>query len=95
MQTLALNTGLKLDKGRDFVIRKGKLELERDDKYSNGIAGVFEKAGYKTKSDEAKENSFKEVDQIENEKNSILPSQENKIQNSGTNDSLFQRLLGN
>lgn len=95
MQTLALNTGLKLDKGRDFVIRKGKLELERDDKYSNGIAGVFEKAGYKTKSDEAKENSFKEVDQIENEKNSTLPSQENKVQNSGTNDSLFQRLLGN
>ena len=89
MQTLALNTGLKMDKGRDFVIRRGKLELERDDKYSKGIEGIFERAGYKTKAQEKKEESiFKEIIPIEN-------NSQHQNNNSNNNDSLFQRLLGN
>ena len=89
MQTLALNTGLKMDKGRDFVIRRGKLELERDDKYSKGIEGIFERAGYKTKAQEKKEESiFKEITPIEN-------NSQHQNNNSNNNDSLFQRLLGN
>lgn len=93
MQTLALNTGLKMDKGRDFVIRRGKLELERDDKYSKGIEGIFERAGYKTKVQEKKEEIFEEVTPIEN--NKIENNSQNQNNKSNNNDSLFQRLLGN
>lgn len=50
-----------MDKGRDFAIRRGKLELERDNKYSNGIAGLFENAGYRVKTEKRVESSFKEV----------------------------------
>lgn len=93
MQTLALNTGLKMDKGRDFVIRRGKLELERDDKYSKGIEGIFERAGYKTKVQEKKEEIFEEITPIEN--NKIENNSQNQNNKSNNNDSLFQRLLGN
>ena len=93
MQTLALNTGLKMDKGRDFVIRRGKLELERDDKYSKGIEGIFERAGYKTKVQEKKEEIFEEITPIEN--NKIENNSQNQNNKSNNSDSLFQRLLGN
>lgn len=92
MQTLALNTGLKMDKGRDFAIRRGKLELERDDKYSKGIEGIFERAGYKAKPQpKREEEKFEEVTPIESK-----PIENNsQNNNSNNNDSLFQRLLGN
>lgn len=92
MQTLALNTGLKMDKGRDFAIRRGKLELERDDKYSKGIEGIFERAGYKAKlQPKREEEKFEEVTPIESK-----PMENNsQNNNSNNNDSLFQRLLGN
>lgn len=94
MQTLALNTGLKMDKGRAFAIRRGKLELERDDKYSKGIAGVFEKAGYKSKKIENINNNLKENNEF---KEIPLENQETISQpiKNDTKDSLFQRLLGN
>ncbi len=94
MQTLALNTGLKMDKGRAFAIRRGKLELERDDKYSKGIAGVFEKAGYKNKKIENTNNNLKESNEFKEipVKNQETISQPIK---NDTKDSLFQRLLGN
>lgn len=95
MQTLALNTGLKMDKGRDFAIRRGKLELERDDKYSKGISGIFEKSGYRAKEKitqqiptSPKEDNIREVTPIEN-------SSQQPTQNKNSSDSLFQRLLGN
>lgn len=88
LQTLALNTGLKLDKGRDFAIRKGKLELENDSKYANGIEGVFRRSGYKTvnKSNSEKFEEVKTIEPIENE---------NSTSTTKNEDSLFQRLLGN
>ena len=94
MQTLALNTGLKMDKGRAFAIRRGKLELERDDKISKGIAGVFEKAGYKSKKIENTNNNLKESNEFKEipVKNQETISQPIK---NDTKDSLFQRLLGN
>ncbi len=97
MQTLALNTGLIMDKGRSFAIRKGKLELERDDKYSRGISGIFEKSGYKTKEEnKIVERIIEVVDPIK--KDSVLENTtpiENTKPIKNNNDSLFQRLLGN
>lgn len=83
-QTLALNTGLIMDKGRDFVIRSGKLQVERDDKYLKGIEGVLGKLIPMST------NSNKEVTPISNNNDNTKKS------NSKTQgDSLFQRLLGN
>lgn len=90
LQTLALNSGLKTDKGRDFVLRKGKIELERDDKYFKGIAGIFEKNGYKvTNINTVTESEWREKEE-KIDKNINL----NSKSNSNTNDSLFKRLLG-
>ncbi|MGY0395242.1 transglycosylase domain-containing protein [Fusobacterium sp. SYSU M8A802] len=96
IQNLALDTGLKVNNGRDFAIRRGKLQLENSEKYSKGISGVFERAGYSNRNSsqtevKKEENSlngnsnFKEVTPIENKTKSP----------SNTEDSLFQRLLGN
>lgn len=94
MQTLALNTGLKMDKGRDFAIRRGKLELERDDKYSKGIEGIFERAGYRAESSpKNKQQTFEEVSPIETKP--VENNSQNQSNSSNSNDSLFQRLLGN
>ncbi len=70
--------------------------LENSEKYSKGISGVFEKAGYSNrtisqtdiKKEENSSNgnsNYKEVTPIENKTKSP----------SNTEDSLFQRLLGN
>ena len=92
LQTLALNTGLKMDKGRDFVMRRGRIELERDEKYSKGISGIFEKSGYKVVDTEEKV-EFKEITNIEEDKTES-GSQLNNSNSSNIEDSLFKRLLG-
>lgn len=92
LQTLALNTGLKMDKGRDFVMRRGRIELERDDKYSKGISGIFEKSGYKVVDTEEKV-EFKEITNIEEDKTES-GNQLNNSNSSNIEDSLFKRLLG-
>ena len=92
IQNLALDSGLRTNGGRDFIIRKQRVELESVSKYSQGIKGLFDKNGYRVIKEQESNNS-----QVYNP----IPNntkQENTQQthsNSNTNDSLFQRLLGN
>lgn len=82
LQTLTVNNGLISGGGREFLVRKGKLQMESEMKYANGIAGIFGNI--------RKENGtegYKPV--IEKTNNDIAP------ENTTSNDSLFKRLLGN
>lgn len=42
VQKLDLSTGLISDKGRNFILETEKLEMEKFDKYNNGIGGLFD-----------------------------------------------------
>lgn len=92
IQNLALDSGLRTNGGRDFIIRKQRVELESVSKYSQGIKGLFDKNGYRVIKEQESNNSQVHNPIPDNTK------QENTQQthsNSNTNDSLFQRLLGN
>ena len=84
LQTLAINNGLISESGREFLVRKGKLQMESEMKYANGIAGIF---GVVEKNPESEENNQSEAIIDRNEE--IAP------ENTTSNDSLFNRLLGN
>ncbi|WP_304156447.1 transglycosylase domain-containing protein [Fusobacterium ulcerans] len=85
LQTLTVNNGLISGAGREFLVRKGKLQMESEMKYANGIAGIFGSV--------RKENGTEGVEGynpvIEKTNNDIAP------ENTTSNDSLFKRLLGN
>lgn len=82
LQTLTVNNGLISGAGREFLVRKGKLQMESEMKYANGIAGIFGSV--------RKENGTEGYNPvIEKTNNNIAP------ENTTSNDSLFKRLLGN
>ena len=85
LQTLTVNNGLISGAGREFLVRKGKLQMESEMKYANGIAGIFGSV--------RKENGTEGTEGynpvIEKTNNDIAP------ENTTSNDSLFKRLLGN
>ncbi|WP_373076579.1 transglycosylase domain-containing protein [Fusobacterium varium] len=85
LQTLTVNNGLISGAGREFLVRKGKLQMESEMKYANGIAGIFGSV--------RKENGIEGTEGynpvIEKTNNDIAP------ENTTSNDSLFKRLLGN
>lgn len=85
LQTLTVNNGLISGAGREFLVRKGKLQMESEMKYANGIAGIFGniRKGNGTEGTEG----YNPV--IEKTNNDIAP------ENTTSNDSLFKRLLGN
>ncbi|MDU1912137.1 transglycosylase domain-containing protein [Fusobacterium sp.] len=82
LQTLTVNNGLISGAGREFLVRKGKLQMESEMKYANGIAGIFGDIKRETGAE-----GYNPV--IEKTNNDIAP------ENTTTNDSLFKRLLGN
>lgn len=85
LQTLTVNNGLISGAGREFLVRKGKLQMESEMNYANGIAGIFGSV--------RKENGTEGTEGynpvIEKTNNDIAP------ENTTSNDSLFKRLLGN
>lgn len=87
VQTMTVNNGLLSGAGREFLVRKGSLQLESEAKYANGIAGIFGQAGLKPS-----ETTNQDKD---DDKNMNLDNREIAPENSTSNDSLFNRLLGN
>lgn len=85
LQTLTVNNGLISGAGREFLIRKGKLQMESEMKYANGIAGIFGNVRKENGTEGAE--GYNPV--IEKTNNDIAP------ENTTSNDSLFKRLLGN
>ncbi|MFR1675911.1 MAG: penicillin-binding protein, partial [Fusobacterium sp.] len=89
--TMTVNNGLLSNSGREFLIRKGSLELESAAKYENGIAGIFGQGGLKPSesfdNNSDYNNNFNNNFDVENE--DMAP------ENSTATDSLFNRLLGN
>ena len=85
LQTLTVNNGLISGAGREFLVRKGKLQMESEMKYANGIAGIFGELKKENGTDGS--GGYNPV--IEKTNNNIAP------ENTTSNDSLFKRLLGN
>ena len=86
-QTMTVNNGLLSNSGREFLVRKGSLELESAAKYENGIAGIFGQGGLKPSETFDSSNDFNNNFDVEDE--DMAP------ENSTATDSLFNRLLGN
>lgn len=85
LQTLTVNNGLISGAGREFLVRKGKLQMESEMKYANGIAGIF--GNIRKENGTEGTEGYNPV--IEKTNNDIAP------ENTTSNDSLFKRLLGN
>ena len=90
-QTMTVNNGLLSNSGREFLIRKGSLELESAAKYENGIAGIFGQGGLKPSE------TFDSSNDFNNNFNNNFDVEDEDMapENSTATDSLFNRLLGN
>lgn len=84
IQTMTVNNGLLSDNGREFLVKEGNLQLESEAKYINGIAGFFKQEEISSSETDYEDNNSLDLDNKE-----IAP------ENSTSNDSLFNRLLGN
>lgn len=85
-QIMTVNNGLLSSSGREFLVRKGNLQLESANKYENGIAGIFGQGSVKPS--EAFEENI-------NSNNNFNEDEDMAPENSTSSDSLFNRLLGN
>ncbi|MGL6131684.1 MAG: transglycosylase domain-containing protein [Fusobacteriaceae bacterium] len=63
------NGRIALSGGREFLIRSGKISLERDIKYSNGIAGLFFKTNKAASNLEDENRNEKQDGNLESESN--------------------------
>lgn len=85
-ETLSLTSGLIVDKGRNFVVRRGKVEIERADKYSGGIQGIFEGN---------RGNSNQQIQNTPTNNSQNIPQTSTPVEEkTKTDDPLLQRLLG-
>ncbi len=85
-ETLSLTSGLIVDKGRNFVVRRGKVEVERADKYSGGIQGIFEGN---------RGNSNQQIQNTPTNNSQNIPQTSTPVEEkTKTDDPLLQRLLG-
>ena len=89
-ETLSLTSGLIVDKGRNFVVRRGRVEIETADKYSKGIQGVCENMGFATGIPQPDAHG-----NINPGMNGDMNNIQNQQNSSQSDDPLLQRLLGN
>ena len=89
-ETLSLTSGLIVDKGRNFVVRRGRVEIESDSKYSKGIQGVCENMGFATGIPQPDAHG-----NINPGMNGDMNNIQNQQNGSQSDDPLLQRLLGN
>ena len=87
-ETLSLISGLRVNDGRNFVIRQGKLEIESAEKYSKGIQGIFNNLGYGVAQQQIPSSI---PSGYPNPNLPGIPTQ----QNNQESDPLLERLLGN
>lgn len=88
-ETLSLTSGLLVNSGRNFVMRRGRVEIESDAKYSKGIQGICENMGYYNNTQVMTPNT--------GDQNTQMPNQDinNQPDINESTDPLLQRLLGN
>lgn len=79
-QQLDIETGLLSAEGRQFVLRRGHVEVESMEKYRNGIATIF--------------GDTQEVSPEEGATEGSTDGQEGASENTESGDGLFQKLLG-
>ncbi|WP_410207411.1 transglycosylase domain-containing protein [Fusobacterium sp.] len=88
-ETLSLTSGLRVSNGRNFIMKRGKVEIETAEKYSKGIQGICESMGFSS-------GGFQISDQQPQQNSN--PGTNTNIQNTqqqSNDDPLLQRLLGN